>query len=92
VYARFIEAYRETIDWMYSDDAAIDAFAKWANISPILARRVRDGFYPKEMLQLDKVSSLDDIIQDAVAFKYIAQPLSAQQISQLLQLPRAQGR
>jgi NitT/TauT family transport system substrate-binding protein len=33
VYARFIQAYRETIDWMYSDDAAIDAFAKWASRS-----------------------------------------------------------
>jgi NitT/TauT family transport system substrate-binding protein len=92
VYARFIQAYRETIDWMYSDDAAIDAFAKWANITPIVARRVRDGFYPKEMLQLDKVSSLDDIIEDAIAFKYIAQPLSAAQIGVLLQLPLAHGR
>src|SRR5262249_29149978 len=92
VYARFIRAYRETIDWMYSDDAAIDAFAKWAGITPIMARRVRDGFYPKEMLQLDKVSSLDDIIRDAMAFKYIAQPLSVEQIGVLLQLPGAQGR
>jgi NitT/TauT family transport system substrate-binding protein len=92
VYARFIQAYRETIDWMYSDDAAINAFAKWANITPIMARRVRDGFYPKEMLQLDKVSSLNDIVQDAIAFKYIAQPLSAEQIGLLLQLPSARGR
>jgi NitT/TauT family transport system substrate-binding protein len=30
VYTRFIQAYRETIDWMYSYDAAINAFAKWA--------------------------------------------------------------
>jgi NitT/TauT family transport system substrate-binding protein len=88
VYARFIQAYHETIDWMYSDDAAINAFAKWANITPIMARRVRDGFYPKEMLQLGRVSSLNGIIEDAIAFKYIAQPLSAEQIDLLLQLPR----
>jgi NitT/TauT family transport system substrate-binding protein len=92
VYARFIQAYRDTIDWIYSDDAAIDAFAKWASITPIMARRVRDGFYPKEMLQLDNVSNLDDIIQDAIAFKYIGQPLSAEQIGLLLQLPSAHGR
>jgi NitT/TauT family transport system substrate-binding protein len=92
VYARFIQAYRETIDWMYSDDAAINAFARWAGVTPIVARRVRDGFYPKEMLQLDEVSSLDDIIRDAIAFKYIAQPLSTEQIGLLLQLPRDQGR
>jgi NitT/TauT family transport system substrate-binding protein len=92
VYARFTQAYRETIDWMYSDNAAIDAFAKWAGITWIMARRVRDGFYPKEMLQLDKVSNLGDIIQDAIAFKYIVQPLSAEQIDLLLQLPGAPGR
>jgi NitT/TauT family transport system substrate-binding protein len=92
VYARFIEAYRETIDWMYSDNAAIDAFAKWAGITPIMARRVRDGFYPKEMLQLDKVSNLGGIMQDAISFKYIAKPLSAEQIGLLLQLPGAPGR
>ena len=92
VYARFIQAYRETIDWMYSDDAAINAFAKWAGITAIMARRVRDGFYPKEMLQLDKVSNLDDIIKDAIAFKYIGGPLSAEQIGLLLQLPSAHGR
>jgi NitT/TauT family transport system substrate-binding protein len=85
-------AYRETIDWMYSEDAAIDAFARWANVTPIMARRVRDGFYPKEMLQLDEVSSLDDIIRDAIAFKYIARPLPAEQIGLLLRLPRAHGR
>jgi NitT/TauT family transport system substrate-binding protein len=92
VYARFVQAYRETIDWMYADDAAIDAFAKWAGITPSMARRVRDGFYPKQMLQLDKVSNLDDIIQDAIAFKYIVRPFSAVEIGMLLQLPRAQGR
>jgi hypothetical protein len=57
-----------------------------------MARRVRDGFYPKEMLQLDEVSNLEGIIQDAIAFKYIAQPLTAEQIGALLQLPGAQGR
>jgi hypothetical protein len=77
---------------MYADDAGINAFAKWAGITPIMARRVRDGFYPKEMLQLDEVSNLEGIIQDAIAFKYIAQPLTAEQIGALLKLPGAQGR
>ena len=30
VYNRFIKAYREAIDWMYANDAAIEAFAKYA--------------------------------------------------------------
>jgi len=50
-------------------------------------RTVRDRFYPKAMLQLDEVKGLDDMMQDAIAFKYITQPLTPQQVSELLQHP-----
>src|SRR5437763_7236081 len=55
VYDRFIAAYREAIDWMYSDPRALEAFAKYASIPPATAQKVRDEFYPKAMLQLDEV-------------------------------------
>jgi NitT/TauT family transport system substrate-binding protein len=87
VYRRFIQAYAETLDWMYSDPKAIEGFAQFANISPEMARMVRDQFYPKSMLQLEKVVGLDDLMQDAVAFKYIPQKLSPEQLTDLLQLP-----
>jgi NitT/TauT family transport system substrate-binding protein len=88
VYDRFIRAYRETIDWMYSDPAAIEAFAKYASISPATAQTVRDKFYPKTMLQLDEVKGLPELMQDAIAFKYIPAALSQQQLDELLQLPK----
>jgi len=87
VYRRFIAAYRETIDWMYADPKGLDAFAKYAAITPATARTVRDRFYPKSMLQLDQVIGLDALMQDAVAFKYIAQPLNKEQLDELLWLP-----
>jgi NitT/TauT family transport system substrate-binding protein len=88
VYDRFIRAYRETIDWMYSDPKAIEAFAKYAQISTAMAQTVRDKFYPKSMLQLDEVQGLAGLIEDAVAFKYLPQALSRAQIDELLQLPK----
>jgi NitT/TauT family transport system substrate-binding protein len=88
VYDRFIRAYGEAIDWMYADDNAIAAFAQWATISPAMARRVRDGFYPRTMLQLDRVMGLPELIEDAIAFKYLAQPLTAAQIAELVQTPK----
>src|SRR3984893_600571 len=69
-YGRFIGAYRETIDWMYTDDGAIAAFARYAGISAAMAKTVRDRFYPKSMLQLDEVSGLPELMQDAITFKY----------------------
>jgi NitT/TauT family transport system substrate-binding protein len=88
VYARFLRAYRETIDWMYADPRAIEAYAGYAQISPATAQRVRDDFYPKAMLQLDNVAGLDDMMKDAVAFKYLAQPLDQRQRADLLELTR----
>jgi NitT/TauT family transport system substrate-binding protein len=87
VYARFLRAYGEAIDWMYGDDRALAAFARWAAISPAMARRVRDDFYPKEMLQLDRVMGLPEMIEDAITFRYLASPLTAAQIAELIQTP-----
>ena len=86
-YARFIAAYRATIDWMYAGDAAIPAFAQYAGISAAMAKTVRDRFYPKSMLQLDEVSGLLELMQDAIAFKYIPQELTRPQLDELLRLP-----
>jgi NitT/TauT family transport system substrate-binding protein len=87
VYVRFIDAYREAIDWMYADPRAIDAYAAYAQVSPAMAKRVRDEFYPKTMLQLDRVAGLDALMDDAIAFKYIGQRLDQRQLDELLQLP-----
>ena len=88
VYDRFITAYREAIDWMYANDAAIEAFARYAAITPTMARTVRDQFYPKAMLQLDRIEGMAELMQDAIAFKYIPAALSQQQLDELLQLPK----
>ena len=88
VYDRFIAAYRETIDWMYSDPRAIAAFAKYASIPEATAQRVRDQFYPKSMLQLDEVKGLPELMADAIAFKYVPAPLTQAQLDELLQLPK----
>ena len=89
VYKRFIAAYKETIDWMYSDDPKVfEMFAEYAKVSPAMAKTVRDKFYPKAMLQMDEIKGLDDMMQDAISFKYLPQPLSREQQGELLQLPK----
>jgi NitT/TauT family transport system substrate-binding protein len=88
VYDRFIKAYREVIDWMYSDPRAVEAFANYASITPQTAQKVRDQFYPKSMLQLDEVKGMPELMQDAIAFKYIPAALTEKQLDELLQLPK----
>ena len=85
VYDRFLAAYRETIDWMYAGDAAIPAYAQYAGISAATAKTVRDRFYPQAMLQLDEVAGLPELMQDAIAFKYIPKELDRAQLDELVQ-------
>jgi NitT/TauT family transport system substrate-binding protein len=88
VYDRFVAAYRETIDYMYANDKALELFAKYADITVATAKSVRDQFYPKSMLQLDDVAGIDALMQDAITFKYIPQALSEAQLKELLRLPK----
>ncbi len=80
---RYLQAYRETLDWMYSDPAALKAYAEWVGISETLAKEVRDQFYPKENLRLDRLSGLDEAMADAVSLKFLPAPLTKAQIDEL---------
>jgi NitT/TauT family transport system substrate-binding protein len=88
---RFMKAYRETIDWMYSDDPAMfKTYAEFVGIPIEKARRTRDGFFPKASIDPDRVVGLDTIVQDAVALKYTAAPLTQAQLAELIQIPPRQ--
>jgi NitT/TauT family transport system substrate-binding protein len=88
VIERFMKAYRETIDWLYSDDpAALKTYADFVGISVATAKRTRDGFFPKAAVDPDKVIGLDQIVQDAVVLKYTATPLTKEQLAELIQIP-----
>jgi NitT/TauT family transport system substrate-binding protein len=87
VLARFMQAYRETIDWMYSDPAAIKRYAEFAGVSEAFAQRLRDEFFTKNMLSPDRIVGLDAIMKEAITSRYIQTPLSKGQITELIQIP-----
>lgn len=88
-FKRFVQGYRDTIDWMYASDDALKDYAAFAGISPDLARRVRDEFFPKALVWPDRVSGVDTLMQDGVAFKYLREPLTKEQLAEMIQIPPA---
>src|SRR5256714_515124 len=78
---------RETIAWMYSDPSALKVYADFVGISEAIAKRTRDGFFPKESINPDRIVGLDTIVNDAVSFKYTTAPLTKDQLSELIQIP-----
>lgn len=87
VFRRYMQAYRETLDWMYADPDALKAYAKWAGISELVAQRTRDDFIPKENALPDKIWGLDAIMADGVTLKYLSAPLTKDQVDELIKVP-----
>ena len=87
VFVRFMRAYREALNWVYTTPEGLKAYAAWSNISEATAKRALAEFLPKAAVDPDRISGLDDIMADAVTFKYISAPLTKEQIAELIQIP-----
>ncbi|HET9339547.1 MAG TPA: ABC transporter substrate-binding protein [Casimicrobiaceae bacterium] len=88
VIERYMKAYRETIDWMYSNDpAALKTYADFVGIPIEMAKRTRDQFFPKSAVDPDQVVGLETIVKDAVDLKFTATQLTPEQLKTLIQIP-----
>jgi NitT/TauT family transport system substrate-binding protein len=84
---RFMEAYRESVDWMYSDPKAVEMYSAKIHRPVELLKDSMAKFQPKQALQTDKFADLDGAIADAVKLKFLEKPLTKEQIAELLQIP-----
>jgi NitT/TauT family transport system substrate-binding protein len=86
-----MQAYRETLDWMYASPDALRLYAEFAGTSDANAKRIRDEFFAKEMLDPDRISGVEALMADGVKFKFIAAPLTADQLARAIQIPPRRG-
>ena len=86
---RYMAAYRETIEWLWSSPDAIKAYAKWAGVTDAIALRTRDEFVKKERANPDKMDGIAEMNDDAVKFKFLSAPLTREQLATLVQLQPA---
>jgi NitT/TauT family transport system substrate-binding protein len=87
VIERFMKAYRETIDYMYSDNPqVIKDYAEFVKVAEPMAKRVRDDFFPKSLIDPDKIVGLDSLMEEAVNLKFIPAPLTKAQTDELIQI------
>jgi NitT/TauT family transport system substrate-binding protein len=84
---RFMRAYRETLDWLYTSPDAIEAYAAYSGVSKGAAKRALQEFLPREALDPDRLSAVDSVMADAVSFKYLPAPLTEGQLAELVQIP-----
>jgi ABC-type nitrate/sulfonate/bicarbonate transport system substrate-binding protein len=82
---RFMQAYNETLDWMYADDKALQRYAEAVKVPFAIAKRSRDEFYPKDNLRPNRLSGVEQAMADAIALKFLAAPLGKEQLGEFFQ-------
>jgi NitT/TauT family transport system substrate-binding protein len=87
---RYMQAYREALDFLYDTPEGVKIYAQYAKVSEGLAARIRDEFLPKAAEQPDRVSGIAAITQDAITFKVLQAPLTKEQLDELIQIPPRQ--
>jgi len=84
---RFMKAYRESIDYLYSSNPQVmKDYAEFARVPEPMAKRVRDEFFPKSLVNPDQIHGLETLIPEAVNLKFIPAPLTKEQIAELIQI------
>ena len=86
VLRRFHAAYKDTIEWMYSDPAALKHFSDYSGLPEAVVVKVRT-LLPKEVMNPDRVVGMDQIVAEAVAQKFLTAPLTPEQVKELVQIP-----
>ncbi len=85
--ARFMQGYRDAIEWMYADPAALSMYEGFSNVRHELMAKARDQYFPKATLWPDEIRGLDLVLSDALKNKFIATPLTAAEVKEMIQIP-----
>jgi len=76
----FLKAYKQSVDWAYSGQGALEAYAKFSDQSVEFAKYIVREFASKETNQLDAIKGEDRMLGEALASKRIPKAMSREDI------------
>jgi NitT/TauT family transport system substrate-binding protein len=81
VLVRFLQAYQETIDWMYSDRKAVEIYSAEFNLPVDEVARLAPVFYPKTAFAIQPVGGIDRSVAQGLQFNRISEPPTPEQLA-----------
>ena len=84
--ARFLQAYQETVDWMYRDPKAVEWFAEEAQSSLDEARRVKTDMYPEGAMKVGEVAGVDFSVKQGLAFNRLDRAPTAEELAKMFEV------
>ncbi|MGH6815647.1 MAG: ABC transporter substrate-binding protein, partial [Hyphomicrobiaceae bacterium] len=85
--ARYMDAYTETLDWMYTDAKALTHYKEFSGIPEDRAKKAIADFYPKTAIDPYRIEGIEAVMSDAVELKFLTAPLTKEQLAELFQVP-----
>jgi NitT/TauT family transport system substrate-binding protein len=86
VIERFVKAYTEALDYMYASPEALKHYKDFSGIDESLARQTMAEFYTRAALDPFRIEGLDGVMADAIALKFLKEPLTQAQLAELFQV------
>ena len=87
VVTRFMRGYRDSLAWIYSTPEGAAAYAAFAKLPESTAKRALREFLPPAAVDPDRISGIDEVMADAISFKFIPARLSDAELAELIQIP-----
>ena len=81
------DAYREAIEWMYSNPEALKMYATKMKVPEELIAKALSQSHPRSAMQLERLSEMDSVMADAVANKFLEEPMTQQQLMEFYPFP-----
>jgi NitT/TauT family transport system substrate-binding protein len=87
----FLKAYKKAVDWAFSGDLAIDAYAKLTDQRREVAQYIVKEFTSEAASQVDEIKGEDRVLAEAVAAKLIPHRLQHDDLKAIYDLVLKQG-
>jgi NitT/TauT family transport system substrate-binding protein len=85
-FVKYVKALGRAVEWAYSSPDALSNYAAIAKVPVDQATMTREGFYPKEALQLAAIKGIEVTLQQALDFKYITKPMTKEDVVPLFDM------
>jgi len=87
----FMRAYAKSVDWAYSGEAALEAYAKFSDQPIEQVSYMVKNFSSKEQLQIREIKGIERVLAEAYAAKRIPSPMTADQVKGVFDLVLQSG-
>ncbi len=85
--AKFMKIVAKSIDWAYSGKPEVyEMYGKIAKVSPAVAKRTVEDFFPKSALQLGKIEGLQKTLDEALQYKRITEKKSVKDAERMIDI------